>query len=177
MLALGCTAHHHPQGRRPSRAKDPACIGCGVPAPSSAALSAVSAGVEGGRQALPRAPLVGGTVTIRQHCDPCHAASPTAALAVALRKDWCARVSPALPLLSQSLERWAAVRTGRNACLAKGRLVRADLACRLLVAPRFWVAWSTLCAFCRFSRPSLLKASGLGSAKKRRLSCYFCFLW
>lgn len=152
MLALGCTAHRHPQSRRPSWARILPASAAGYQLPGSAALSAVSAGVEGGRQALPRALLVGGMVTVRQPCDSCHAGSPTAALAVALQKDWCARVSPALPLLSQSLEKWVAVRTGQNACLAKGRLVRADLACRLLVASHLQVARSTLCAFCRFSQ-------------------------
>lgn len=35
---------------------------------------------------------------------------------------------------------------------AKGRLIRANLACRLHIASHFWVAWSTPDAFCRFSQ-------------------------
>jgi len=73
--------------------------GTRVPAPSAAL-----AGVEGGRQAGLQALLSRGTVTARQPCDSSRAGNPAAAPAAVLQKDWCAQVSPALQLLSQSSE-------------------------------------------------------------------------
>lgn len=77
------------------------------------------------------------TVTVRQCRDSSRVGSPAEALAVALQQNQCAQVSPALRLLLQSSEIWVAAQTGQNASLAKGRLVRAKLACRLLILSHF----------------------------------------